>query len=105
MYPLEMHRLAWTWIGVCPIDENSSKWKKLAIELFTFAVLVAHLSLIIASVMFIMQANYKDSLHALSLITMIVATAYVLAIALIKQHKIVIIFEKLSEIHLKCKYL
>lgn len=104
MIPLEMHQQVWTWIGVCKFDQNSSKWKKFAIELFTFAILVAHLSLIIASIMFIMQADYEETLHALSLITMIVATLYAqLAIALIKQHKVAIIFEKLSEIHLKCK--
>lgn len=103
MIPLKMHQLVWTWIGVCPIVENSSKWKKLAIELFTFAVLMAHFSLIIASIMFIMQADYRGTLHAFSLITMIVATAYVLVIVRIKRHKVVIIFEKLSEIHLKCE--
>lgn len=98
-----MHQQVWTSIGVCPIDENATKWIKLAIKLFTFAVLVSHLSLILASIMFITQANYEDTLHALSLIAMIAATSYVLAIALIKPHKVVVIFEKLSTIHLKCK--
>lgn len=103
MIPVKMHQQVWTWIGVCPVDGNSSKWKKFATILFTLAVLAAHLSLIMASIMFIMQADYEGTLHAISLITMIVATAYVLVIALIKRHKVVVIFEKLSEIHFKCK--
>lgn len=73
-----MHQQVWTWVGVCPVEDNSSMWKKFAIILFTFAVLVAHLSLIMASIMFIMQADYEGTLHAISLVTMIVATAYVL---------------------------
>lgn len=78
MIPLKMHQQVWTWVGVCPVEDNSSMWKKFAIILFTFAVLVAHLSLIMASIMFIMQADYEGTLHAISLVTMIVATAYVL---------------------------
>lgn len=83
--------------------EIQARGKKFATILFTLAVLAAHLSLIMASIMFIMQADYEGTLHAISLITMIVATAYVLVIALIKRHKVVVIFEKLSEIHFKCK--
>lgn len=103
MIPLKMHQQVWTWVGVCPVDKNSSTWKKFAIIQFTFAVLVAHLSLIMASIMFIMQADYEGTLHAISLVTMIVATAYALIIALFNRHSVVVIFEKLSEIHFKCK--
>ena len=103
MIPLETHQKVWTWIGVCPTDKNSSLWKKFAIELFTFTVLVAHLSLIIASIMFIMQADYEGTLHALSLVTMIIATAYALVVALINRHDVAVIFEKLPEIHRRCK--
>lgn len=101
--PLKMHQQVWTWVGVYPVDENSNKWKIFAIYLFTFAILMAHLSLIIASIVFIMQADYEGTLHAISLVTMIIATAYVLIIAFIKRHKVVVIFDMLPEIHLRCK--
>lgn len=98
-----MHQEVWRWVGVCPIAENSDKWKKFAIPLFAFAVLAAHLSLIIASVMFAMHANYENALHSISLFTMIIASAYVLIVAFAQRHKVIRLFDMLSDIHRKCK--
>lgn len=90
-----MHQIIWKWVGVCSVDKNT-------IKSFTITGLVAHLTLIIASVTFFMQADYIDALHAISLISMIVSTAHVHLIGLIKQYRVVAIFEELSKIHIKC---
>lgn len=106
MVPMEMYQRAWTWLCVYPINGNSNTWLKFARIFFTTFTYVAHLSLVAASIAFIIHfasIDLEGCLHSLFHITDHTGLLYALVVGLVLRHKIVVIFEKLQEIHNKSK--
>lgn len=106
MVPLAIHKRVWTWLCVYPIDESTSKWKKLVYIIFTLVILAANLSIIPASVAFAMKfvsTDLEGSLHALFQITACTGIIFAMFSGFILRHKISTIFEQLTEIYNRSK--
>lgn len=104
---LPTHRIIWTLLNIYPINENESNWKKWMVKLFPLFSFVSNSSLLAASVAYIIEFIWIDletSLNAFCQLAAFFPWIFVLPIGLIHRHKIVFIFEKLAEIHTKCKY-
>lgn len=104
---LPTHRIVWTLLCVYPVDEKVSKWKKWAVSLFPLISFAAHISLIASSIAYILEFVWIDLESCLIAFGQFVAFSpivFVLPIAFLCRHKIVIVFEKLAEIHNKCEY-
>lgn len=68
MIPLAIHKRVWTWFRVCPVDERTSNWKKLASTIFTLFAFLSVLSIIPVSSAYVYKFILNDlegSLHAL----------------------------------------
>lgn len=106
MVPLATHKLLWTWCCVHPVDEDASRWKKFACITFTFLLSIANLSVVPASVEFVIENvsdNPEAALHALFQITAYIGMIYANINGLFLRHKITAIFTKLTQIYEKSK--
>lgn len=103
---LPTHRFLWTSLCIHPVDESADKWKKWTIKLFASIAFLSHLSLIAASAMYITEFLWIDlevSLYAAGQIFTFFPMIFMIPIGIIRRHKILAVFEKLREIHIKCK--
>lgn len=103
---LPTHRFVWTLLCIYPVDESVSKWKKRILKLFPLFSYISHLSLMAASAMFIIEFIWIDlalSSHAFAQFAAYSPMIFVLPIGIIRRQKIFDVFEKLREIHSKCK--
>lgn len=106
MIPLKSHQRVWSWLCVYSTEEHINKRNKIARIVFTLLVLVAHVSLVVASFVFIIKfvsSDFKGSLHALFPLIALASTTYTVVYGVNSRQKIVDIFEILETIHYESK--
>lgn len=105
MEPLLIHQRIWTWLSVCSIGQsNQSKWWNLVYGIVTFGLCIGFFSEVIGSGTYIVKFLSTDSigsLHALFQMSSQIALSYVVLNGFISRHKIVTIFEQLTDIYRK----
>lgn len=94
-------------LGACPLDEDASKWKRIAFSLSAFAIFTNQFFAVTSSVFFILRfisVNREETLYALLQVAGVTYVIYALIVAFILRQKINRIFIKLSEIYDECKH-
>lgn len=103
---LPTHRIVWTLLCIYPVDESVSKWKKWALKLFPLIAIASHLVLMASSIAFVIEFVWIDleiTLHAFGQLFAFFPMIFVLPFGIIHRRKIIAVFDKLREIHMKCK--
>lgn len=104
---LETYKRILMMLGACPLDEDASKWKKVAFSIFAFAVFTSQCFAATSSAFFILRfisVNRGDTFYALLQVFGLTFVIYELIVAFILRHKFNRIFVKLSEIYDECKH-
>lgn len=108
MVPLSFHQRIWTWLSVCSIGQSAeSKWWKLAHGVVTFGLCTGFFSEVIGSATYIIKNLSTDSigsLHALFQMSSQTALSYVVVNGFISRHKILNIFDQLTDLYKKSMY-
>lgn len=107
MKPLVTMQKTLIWLCIC-VDENpSSRWNEWVYIGFTVSILLSFVSVLIASVLFIVKfisVDLPESLSAFMQVTGWTLSFYMLFIALIMRKKLSAIFTGLAEIYDACKH-
>lgn len=104
MVPLLVHQRIWTWLSVCSIGNQGKCWKFLY-GIVTIGLCTGFFSEVIGSATYIIKYLSTDpigSLHALFQMSSQTALSYVVINGFISRHKILIIFEQLTDLYTKC---
>lgn len=107
MEPLVTTKRVLVWLWMCPADENSSKWKKIACYIFALAIFVLNLLHIIVYIIFVtesMSIDFERSLFAAMLSIYVCGIQFITIFAFAFQQKIDHILKKLSNIYRYSEY-
>lgn len=102
MQPLTTNRHVLSVLCVYPVDEGTSRSKKLTYILFTVFVFAGNLTGFTTSVAFFLKflsSDFGSSLHALLQICAFIASTYVLVVGLHSRHEIRNNFKRLAKIY------
>lgn len=102
MKPLMTNRQMLTWLGFYPVDENTSKREGFGYVIFgvvVFAMIVCTCAASIAYFQKISAINLGEALYAVLQVIGTLHIMYLMVFTFLQRHKIVAIFEKLSEIY------
>lgn len=102
MRPLETSQRVLTWLWLCPAAENVSKQRKFIYVLFTCAINLLSLYILICSAIYsfeFLRIDLEKSLYSLYQIVAALNSIYLMASGLFLRHKISDIFTQLSGIH------
>lgn len=104
---LPTHRFVWGLLCAYSVNEKQSTWKKWTLKLFPLFSFVSHSCLITSSAAFCIEFIWTDlevSLHAFAQIVTFFHWIVIVPVGFIRRHKIFAVFDKLTEIHTKCKW-
>lgn len=107
MEPLHTSRRVLTCLCICSFDKTTSMKEKSIYITLSVSIIFAEIFMLIASVVFFMKnvsTNLEESLFALLQIAGLVGSLYIMATAYISQHKIMSIFDSLSQIYTSSMY-
>lgn len=105
MKPLVTDQRIMTWLCLLPAKENISKGRKGVSLLLVLGIIVANLTVISSSSMYVIKyasVDLQETLVGLCQAIGVIPMTNSIVIAFVHRHKIPPIFEKLSEIYDKC---
>lgn len=108
MRPLEASQRVLTWLCVYPTDESTSRWEKVAYLASYSSVLLGIIGNLAASALYFveyLQIDSEKSFYAVSQMAALACVVYIMGIALLLRHRIVIVFDGLAKIYEECNYL
>lgn len=102
MIPLATYQKVLMWQSICPTDENTTKWQKLAYKGFAFMLLISFGSITLAGVIFCAKYFTTDielALFSIYHIACYGSLFYVFAIVMVLRENLAGIFVSLSKIY------
>lgn len=108
MKPLLTNQKVLMWLCIYPVNENASKFVKLARVAFTFLVIITELFGLIASVVFFMKffsVDLEKSLYTIFQIVALISNLYMFVVLCGYRYKIIDVFKHLTEIYNASKIL
>lgn len=105
MKPLVTDKRILTWLCLLPAKENTSKGRKWLYILLVLGIIVANLTVILSSSMYVVKyasVDLQETLVGLCQTVGVIPMTNSIVIAFVLRHKISPVFEKLSEIYDKC---
>lgn len=106
MIPLAFHQRMWTLLCVCPLNKDSTTWKRWFCVIFLSTIFVLNVSLVLSSITFVSEfwsSDLKGSLHALFQLATHMGVVYVVIVQIMFRQRIAAIFAQLQQIYHKCK--
>lgn len=107
MKPFTTDQRILTWLCVIPAPQNTSMWKKQVYTALALSLMLANLSNLSSSVMFIVKflsINLQAALIALHQVLATIPMANTIIMAFFYRHKIPPVFDKLTHIYKKRMY-
>lgn len=108
MVPLETNRKCFVWLCICPADESSSRWEKLAHTIFAMTATIGSIGAFAASLAYCWKFASIDFGKTMFSFLFLVAEFYSIYMALVGmfllRHKIGPIFDNLSKIYKSSKF-
>lgn len=105
MRPLEASQRVLTWLCVYPADESTSRWEKVTYVAGYTSVLLGNIGNLAASALYFvgyLQIDLEKSLYAVAQMAALASGVYIMGIALLLRHRIVIVFDGLVKIYEEC---
>lgn len=106
MKVLEKNRKVLVWTGMCPADENTKWWQKIAFKLIGFIIFASMVFDVVISVIFILEnksTDLEDCLFAIFQIILCCGTCYMIFFAYISRKDIASVINGLQKIYDSCK--
>lgn len=102
--PLKTNRRVLTWLCMCPANEATEKWKKIAYTSLSITAVLLIVCAFFASVAYFgkfASTDLEEALYALFQIIGAVSLLFAITIAYFSRNKIDAIFENLTKIYRK----
>lgn len=102
--PLKTNRRVLTWLCMCPANEATEKWKKIAYTSLSITAVLLIVCAFLASVAYFgkfASTDLEEALYALFQIIGAVSLLFAIKIAYFSRNKIDAIFENLTKIYRK----
>lgn len=102
MKPLAISQWFLSWISVCPVEENMSKWKKVIFKIFPFVIIAGNLTGLTSSTIFFVRyisVDLEGSLYALFQIAGQLNMTNAIIITFAFRHRLTTMFENLAKIY------
>lgn len=100
--PLELNRILFTWICICPADDSTSIWWRLGHKIFAFIVFTLNLTAATATLLFVLEnqsENLKDDFFALAITVCFYAANVAMMLEYRYHDTIIEVFEHLDEVY------
>lgn len=107
MKPLVTNKKMLTWLCVCPVDKNTSKWKEITFIILTINIMSILVTALIGSGIFVVElltVNLIDSMYALSQVFVLFNLLYTFMVLYYKRLEVEAIFDGLSDIYKEGKF-
>lgn len=101
--PLETNRRVLTWLRMYSAVEGTSKWNKLAHNVFTTSILVFNVMSIAVSINTFMETNAEDAVYTIVPFSAEINCIYIFIATLISRRKIATMINDLTKTCEKCK--
>lgn len=103
--PLESAQKMFIWLCLYPVDKNTKNLKKLTYVLLSLFIFIGELTVVIGSLLFFIEHVSTDltlSLYGFFQLSS-ASMAYTFVALFLSKHKMITVFEKLTEIYDDCK--